>query len=77
MTLSRELFTIIIEDNRGRSNELNQVNQTSQTQLTIFTTGDYSFYYTTELSLTSLIDLIQFTWSSSFDHIQDRISFIL
>ena len=32
MTLSRELFTIIIEDNRGRSNELNQVNQTSQTQ---------------------------------------------
>ena len=46
-------------------------------QLTTFTTGYQSFYKTTSLSLTSLIDLIQFIRSSSIDNIHSRIEFIL
>ena len=45
-------------------------------QLTTFTTGDYSFWLTTELILTGLIDLIQFIWSSSINHIHYRREFI-
>ena len=41
-------------------------------QLTTFTTGDFSFYHTTSLSLTSLIDLIQLIRSSSIYNIHYR-----
>ena len=46
-------------------------------QLTTFTVGTWSFYETTSLNLTGLIDLIHLIWSSSINHIYYRREVIL
>ena len=46
-------------------------------RLTTITTCCYSFYETTSLSLTSLIDLLHFIWSSSINYLYSRYILIL
>ena len=46
-------------------------------KLTAITTGSFSFYKTTSLTLTGLIDLIQLIWSSSINYIYYRRVVIL